>query len=105
MKSLQQLNRKGTLQPSSRLSLSRHSSIASRATKAETSRNDVGKLWKVIGVIVISIVVVYSSAYAIVEYGLFKGGSPSYTTIDANEAFMKALIESEFDLIEWSKYE
>ena len=88
MKSLQQLDRKGT-------------------TKAETSPKDVlGKLWKVIGVIVISIVaVVYSSACAIVEYGLFKGGSPSYTTIDANEACMKSLIESDFDLIEWDRYE
>jgi hypothetical protein len=83
----------------------RRSSIAFRAMKAESASRDGSKLWQIIGVVFTTIVFVYSSCYVIVEFGLFKGSSPSYLTMDSKTACMKSLIDSEFDISEVDNFD
>jgi len=51
------------------------SSIAVRASQAESSRHDYGKFWKIVAVVIITNAIVYVSSYVVLEYGLFRDTS------------------------------
>eukprot|EP00984_Skeletonema_dohrnii_P025530 scaffold14713_cov135-Skeletonema_dohrnii-CCMP3373.AAC.1 len=87
------------------LTESRASSIAVRAFKAESSQQDFDKFWKIIAVIIASIVTVYASAYAVVEFGLFHGNTSAYDAGRSDRVCLESLHDSEFDLIKWDRYE
>lgn len=86
----------------------RESSFAIRVSKAESSHGhgDFDKFWKIIAVITASIATIYASVYAVVEFGLFRGNTSEYSYTGGSERVcMESLVDSEFDLIEFDRYE
>lgn len=83
----------------------RESSIAVRASKAKSSHDDFDKFWRIIAVITSSILIVYTSVYAVVDFGLFHGGSEYSHAAGSERVCMESLVDSEFDLIEFDRYE